>query len=58
MKKQILSCLECQGEISVGSEVEKGEIITCPDCGTDLEITKTKPVEIAKAPESQDDWGE
>ena len=57
-KNQLLNCPDCQAEIPAKTDAQKGEIITCPDCGTDLEIIKTKPFEIAKAPETQDDWGE
>lgn len=55
--KQIL-CLNCHAEIQLLTTVQKGEVITCPDCSLDLEITNIKPIEVAKAPEVEEDWGE
>ncbi len=39
-------------------EVEMGELIPCPDCGSDLEVISTDPVSLENAPEEQEDWGE
>ena len=30
----------------------------CPDCGAELEVLSVAPLELALAPEIQDDWGE
>ncbi len=51
-------CTECEAEISLDSTVELGEIIVCPDCGIDLEITGIEPLEVELAPMEQEDWGE
>jgi alpha-aminoadipate/glutamate carrier protein LysW len=53
-----LVCPECQAEIAVAATIQKGEVVSCPDCGSDLEVTKTEPLEAKKAPEAQEDWGE
>jgi alpha-aminoadipate carrier protein LysW len=37
---------------------EVGEIIVCPDCGVDLEVTSLAPAEVDLAPMEQEDWGE
>lgn len=58
MKQQIVHCLDCQGEISLQGTVLPGEVVTCPDCSTDFEITNLKPITIEHAPEVQEDWGE
>ena len=39
-------------------EVERGEIIDCPDCGAELEVAETEPLEYIEAPELEEDWGE
>ncbi len=36
----------------------QNELIACPDCGADLEVLSLNPVEIALAPEVEEDWGE
>lgn len=51
-------CPECDADVSVGTDPVKGEIVACPDCGTELEVTETAPVALAVAPEEEEDWGE
>ena len=51
-------CLECDGEIELSGEVEAGEIIDCPDCGSEFEVKKVSPVELGFAPKEEEDWGE
>lgn len=51
-------CVECDGEVDVADDVIVGEILECPDCGVELEVTSTDPVTIALAPEVEEDWGE
>jgi alpha-aminoadipate carrier protein LysW len=35
-----------------------GEIITCGDCGTELEVVSLEPFKVELAPPVQEDWGE
>ena len=51
------TCPECGASIE-RADVETGEIIVCPDCGAELEVTNTTPLELALAPEEEEDWGE
>jgi alpha-aminoadipate carrier protein LysW len=51
-------CPECEAEMSLESGAEVGEIIVCPDCGVDLEITSLKPAKVEVAPMEEEDWGE
>ena len=51
-------CPECDAEVTVGTHAVKGEILACPDCGAELEVTETEPVALALAPEAEEDWGE
>ncbi|MDP9381902.1 MAG: lysine biosynthesis protein LysW [Chloroflexota bacterium] len=50
-------CPECEGSVAV-ADVERGEIVQCPDCGAELEVTNTDPVTLQLAPEEEEDWGE
>ena len=51
-------CPECEANLSL-SNVLAGEIIVCPDCGVDLEVTAVAPaIELALAPQEAEDWGE
>lgn len=55
---KMVMCLECDAEISLDAGVEENEIIVCPDCGIDLEITSLNPLTVALAPMEEEDWGE
>ena len=37
---------------------EVGEIVSCPDCGAELEVKETRPLALALAPAAEEDWGE
>jgi alpha-aminoadipate carrier protein LysW len=51
-------CPECEGSLILNGVVT-GEIVVCPDCGADLEVTSVAPaVALALAPEEAEDWGE
>ena len=41
-------CPECDNPLNIDQdEVEEGETITCDECGEELEIISTDPVQIA-----------
>ena len=41
------------------TNVTAGEIVVCPDCGVDLEVTAVEPaLALALAPQEAEDWGE
>jgi len=52
------NCPECGAEIVLESGTEVGEIIVCPDCGSDLEVLSLSPVQLDLAPMEEEDWGE
>ena len=51
-------CPECDAEVKVNPDVEKGEIISCAECGVDLEVVEPKPLQLRLAPKEEEDWGE
>ena len=55
-----VECPSCFYEFELDAETIVGELVPCPDCGTDLEITKIEGdkaiVEIAEM--TEEDWGE
>ncbi|MFW5929593.1 MAG: lysine biosynthesis protein LysW [Halobacteriota archaeon] len=55
---QQAECPVCGAEVEPAWEVERGEIIDCDDCGAELEVMETDPLELAEAPELEEDWGE
>jgi alpha-aminoadipate/glutamate carrier protein LysW len=52
-------CIECGAPLNLQEDnIEKGEILSCPECGVELEVTAVKPTQVALAPQEQEDWGE
>lgn len=51
------ACPECAGSLSL-SNIMQGEIVVCPDCGVDLEVTALEPITLSLAPQEAEDWGE
>jgi len=51
------NCPECDAEITL-DDVMEGEIVVCPDCGVDLEVTSLEPLTLDLAPMEEEDWGE
>lgn len=55
-----VECEECLAVFDVSEDIIVGEVVTCPECGSDLEIieisgnsAKTRKVQL-----SGEDWGE
>ena len=53
----VLQCPECWAENNLDEGQEVGEIMSCHDCGVELEI-RGDPLRLELAPMEQDDWGE
>ena len=53
-------CCECEASIEVVGSLILGEIVTCTDCGVELEVTKVDGghFDAVLAPMEGEDWGE
>jgi len=55
-------CPDCESEINVPIDVEKGEILSCPRCGLELEVKKIAKgggcVDLQELAIEGEDWGE
>jgi alpha-aminoadipate carrier protein LysW len=52
-------CPDCEAQVEIDEfDVDKGEIISCPECGVDLEVVGLSPLELGPAPDDEDDWEE
>ena len=49
------TCPEWEAEVRVDTDVDKGEIVDCDDCGLQLEIVGLDPVELDIVEEEDDD---
>ena len=52
------TCPECDAEVHVDTDADKGDAVTCEECGTDLEIVGLDPVEldIVEEEEGEEDY--
>ena len=49
------SCTECDAEIDVDEfDVDRGDQLSCPECGTNLVVVSLSPVELDLVPEDED----
>ena len=55
-----VNCDECGGTIKILKDAVVGEIVSCPDCGLEYEISKISEgkVELKPAETVGEDWGE
>ena len=51
-------CPVCGGDVELQDDTVVGELLTCPDCGSELEVLKVAPPALGEAPETEEDWGE
>lgn len=53
------TCPECEAEVQVDDDMDKGDLVECPDCGSTLEVVGLDPIELDLAAEEEDeDWTE
>jgi alpha-aminoadipate carrier protein LysW len=53
------TCPDCEVDVQVDDDVDKGDVIECPDCGALLEVVGLDPIELDIAEEEEDeDWAE
>lgn len=53
-------CPDCEAEIEVPDDAMIGEIVSCPDCGLDLEVVEVDEGNMAleRISIEKEDWGE
>jgi alpha-aminoadipate carrier protein LysW len=53
------TCPECDAEVQVDEDTDKGDTVECSDCGTQLEVVGLDPIELDVAvEEEEEDWTE
>ena len=52
-------CPECEADVEIDEfDVDKGEIISCPECGVELEVVGLSPLQLDLATQEEEDWSE
>jgi lysine biosynthesis protein LysW len=49
-------CVECDAELDLGGRMRIGQRILCPNCGVELEVISTRPLEVDIAVDDGNDW--
>ena len=57
-KANTYPCPTCDGPVPIEEGMMENEILSCPECGAELEVTSLEPFALGVAPEVQEDWGE
>ena len=53
-------CPDCDAELDVPEDIVKGEILSCPGCGLELEVKQIKAgcIDLQELTIEGEDWGE
>ena len=54
----MITCVECNAVVEAPADAVRGEIVDCPSCGVELEITNPETGEVRIAESAGEDWGE
>ena len=55
----MIYCPECETNLDIDEEeVDEGEIVSCPECGSDFEIITLNPIELKPVEEVIEDDAE
>ena len=50
------TCPECDAEVEVDEfDVDKGDLVSCPDCGSNLEVSSIAPVELESVDDEEEE---
>jgi alpha-aminoadipate/glutamate carrier protein LysW len=52
----MVACPECETNLDLDTDlVEEGEIVSCPECGSDFEVVSAEPLELTKVEEAYEE---
>lgn len=49
-------CAECDQDIEVSDRTRVGQRVVCPNCGAQLEVASTSPLELEPADDDDEGW--
>lgn len=58
MTNEAPPCPECDAEVDIPGDAMENELLSCAECGIELEIMSLDPLVLELAPEVEEDWGE
>ena len=49
------TCPDCEADVHVDTDADKGDTLTCEECGTSLEVVGLDPVELDIVEDDEED---
>ena len=50
----MIYCPECETNLDIDEEeVDEGEVVSCPECGSDFEVITVNPIELKPVEEEE-----
>jgi alpha-aminoadipate carrier protein LysW len=48
----MIACPECESDLDIDEDdLDEGEIVSCPECGTEFEVITVSPIELKQVEE-------
>jgi alpha-aminoadipate carrier protein LysW len=55
----MVMCPECESDLDLDEgDVEEGDVVECPECGSEFEVVSTGPLELTKIGDEDEDEDE
>ena len=58
INQMLVECPECAADVHLPYDVMANELVSCADCGVELEVLSLSPLTVDLAPAVEEDWGE
>ena len=58
INQMLVECPECAADVHLPHDVMANELVSCADCGAELEVLSLSPLTVDLAPAVEEDWGE
>jgi alpha-aminoadipate carrier protein LysW len=56
MERVMATCPECDADIEIDDfDVERGDVVSCPECGSNLAVAGLSPLELELVTDEDDD---
>ena len=46
IRRTVIYCVDCDEKMTLSGRVEMGQIVSCPECGTAMEVISLDPVKV------------
>lgn len=51
----VSTCPDCEADVHVDTDADKGDVVTCDECGSSLEVVGLDPIELDIMEEGDED---